>query len=368
MLDLSKYKPHRQPGEPIQNYFHEVIRKFTREIGEPIVVELDHLRQSMLDKLKGYHKKTVLLVSPESKYFDPGNIIGRQWIEFGDLLLQNQIFNCDFYVITSWTQQDHHSLDYLNTNSYDWKFIPYNIDLPVLNKLEMPTDIEPIDCQCRFSHLVFTHRMHRQIFAKFLIKNNIHTKNIVNINTGRPTTLQKQDKNYTQIGKGDKILMSPIQRDGWFYSKNILNLYRDVNLYDIQHKDADKKYNQHIMPVLSKACFNLLSESVFAHPYPYLSEKTIQPMLMKRPFIMIGPKGNLEYLRKLGFKTFSDHIDESYDSISDHNERMEKIMQLVIHLNNKELPTLVEMVKDMNEILDHNKNVIVKKFNDFTKQ
>ena len=43
-------------------------------------------------------------------------------------------------------------------------------------------------------------------------------------------------------------------------------------------------------------------------------------------------------------------------------------MQLVIHLNNKELPTLVEMVKDMNEILDHNKNVIVKKFNDFTKQ
>jgi hypothetical protein len=45
----------------------------------------------------------------------------------------------------------------------------------------------------------------------------------------------------------------------------------------------------------------------------FLTEKTSKPLFAKRLFVMFAPKRHLVNLQALGFETFGDVIDESYD-------------------------------------------------------
>lgn len=65
-----------------------------------------------------------------------------------------------------------------------------------------------------------------------------------------------------------------------------------------------------------------------------LTEKTYKPILMCKPFIIYGASGNLDILRKEGFKTFDPIIDESYDRVEDHPIiKREAIAKLLENLN-----------------------------------
>ena len=96
---------------------------------------------------------------------------------------------------------------------------------------------------------------------------------------------------------------------------------------------------------------NVVSESVYYYPYVDLGEKVVQPILVKRPFVLIAPPHSLKYLQSIGYRTFGKYIDESYDSIEDPNLRMEKVMQVVKDFNNQSVDenkkTLVEMEDDL---------------------
>jgi hypothetical protein len=56
-----------------------------------------------------------------------------------------------------------------------------------------------------------------------------------------------------------------------------------------------------------------------------LSEKIFKPISNLQPFLVIGDYLTLAELKKLGFKTFSPFIDESYDNERDSYKRMELI-------------------------------------------
>ena len=43
------------------------------------------------------------------------------------------------------------------------------------------------------------------------------------------------------------------------------------------------------------------------------------------PFVMVSKKGTLKYLRDIGFKTFGDFWDESYDDEEDDNKNEKNI-------------------------------------------
>jgi hypothetical protein len=73
------------------------------------------------------------------------------------------------------------------------------------------------------------------------------------------------------------------------------------------------------------AC-DLVVETVFDYPYPYISEKTLRPIACKRMFIVLGPSGLLSLLHAKGFTTFNDIIDESYDNVLDPTERFKLVI------------------------------------------
>ena len=63
-------------------------------------------------------------------------------------------------------------------------------------------------------------------------------------------------------------------------------------------------------------------ETLFDDNRIHLTEKSLRPIACGQPFILMSTHGSLEYLRSYGFKTFTDIIDESYDSIQDPQQRM----------------------------------------------
>ena len=65
----------------------------------------------------------------------------------------------------------------------------------------------------------------------------------------------------------------------------------------------------------------------------FFSEKIFKPIQMCHPFILVSSCHSLKYLRKLGYRTFHPHINESYDDIENHGERMLAIVRDVKRLD-----------------------------------
>ena len=62
--------------------------------------------------------------------------------------------------------------------------------------------------------------------------------------------------------------------------------------------------------------------------------------LLFHPFIILGCPYTLRYLRGLGFKTFPEFFDESYDMIEDVRERYDAVLKNILELNKKSLEEL----------------------------
>jgi hypothetical protein len=61
----------------------------------------------------------------------------------------------------------------------------------------------------------------------------------------------------------------------------------------------------------------------------WFTEKTWRPIAARMPLILMSVPGALKELRNLGFKTFGDYIDESYDNIDNENDRALKVVATV---------------------------------------
>ena len=243
--------------------------------------------------VQGKNRSCVVLISCEPPYFYPGTKISKQFTELSKLLLQHKIFNCDFFVPCFFSSRvNDKSIEYLNKNHYGWSFRKFNFDLPIGKKLaqfiEIDNQKKELDntvselfleqCCMKFSHLNFTHRMHRQLFSKFLIRENLVRDNLVAINPSR--FIQEIGQN--TVRRGEELDWSDIKpnwsnfeiNDGWFYNKRLLELWRDVPLEYHRHPDIDDNFDAMNYSFLKKASFNIVSETVFDYPEVFCTEKT----------------------------------------------------------------------------------------------
>jgi hypothetical protein len=96
--------------------------------------------------------------------------------------------------------------------------------------------------------------------------------------------------------------------------------------------------------MMNTARVNLVMESSFDHPTFDTTEKTVRSLLLGMPFILVSTPGHLARLQSMGFRTYHDIWDESYDKETDDKLRLQKIFGLVQSLNdidwNKHSPSL----------------------------
>tara|TARA_R110001592_G_scaffold231209_1_gene488358 strand:+ start:10992 stop:12233 length:1242 start_codon:yes stop_codon:yes gene_type:complete len=108
------------------------------------------------------------------------------------------------------------------------------------------------------------------------------------------------------------------------------------------------------------SCINIVTETSFQFNELFLSEKILKPIIMYQPFIVLSSVHYLKRLQKLGFKTFDEFWDESYDNIDDYEERYKKILLLILELNNKSIEELNNLYKSLKHICIYNRNHLLK--------
>jgi hypothetical protein len=99
----------------------------------------------------------------------------------------------------------------------------------------------------------------------------------------------------------------------------------------------------------------LVTETVATGRRHHLTEKTFKPIAMGMPFIIVGTKGSLEYLRSYGFRTFEGIWDESYDNAED-DVRIERIASLLRSLDELSPEGKQDLFEQCREVIEHNWN------------
>ena len=88
--------------------------------------------------------------------------------------------------------------------------------------------------------------------------------------------------------------------------------------------------------------FSLVTETVFDMPYSFRTEKIWKPILMGHPWITIANNGFYRDLKNLGFQTYSHVLDESFDTMDNGKDRLDRIVAVVNDLCQQDLAAFLK--------------------------
>lgn len=108
--------------------------------------------------------------------------------------------------------------------------------------------------------------------------------------------------------------------------------------------------------IYNQTVYSLVCESQCDNGFSFFTEKIIKPMLARRIFLVVSGQHYLKNLRRLGFKTFEDIFDESYDEILRMEDRIKTVVNLVNYINQQNAQDLYNQAQT---ILDHNYDLVM---------
>jgi len=116
--------------------------------------------------------------------------------------------------------------------------------------------------------------------------------------------------------------------------------------------------------VYNNTAYSIVAETDADNSLSFFSEKTAKPLIARRLFVAFTGYRFLYNLRELGFKTFGDVIDESYDEIFNARERYQAAFYQVRRLCEMDQRMVLDKIK---YILEHNHNhIMTTNWNDFS--
>jgi len=102
----------------------------------------------------------------------------------------------------------------------------------------------------------------------------------------------------------------------------------------------------------AQANFALVFETSAQEQFTYATERGLQPLHNRKPFVVLGPPHYLALLRAAGFETFAPVINETYDTIVDYPDRLAAVVAEVRRLVS--LDGAVWKSAGLQHSLDHN--------------
>ena len=88
------------------------------------------------------------------------------------------------------------------------------------------------------------------------------------------------------------------------------------------------------LPYIDTVC-SIVSETNDNDYEVFMTEKIWKPIMAQHVFVVHGNYLYLQKLKEMGFKTFNNYFDESYDLEQDPNKRIDKIVSLCADLKQK---------------------------------
>ena len=194
-----------------------------------------------------------------------------------------------------------------------------------------------------FNNLCTEKRSYRLNLVARLLEKNLHAQGAISLNYNSGDQLKQELFSSTSLlsVESKKIIFEQL------YNKT-LTLTIDTDDFRGSLSADDN------LDVLSQGLFHLVTETIFYDEKLHLTEKIFKPIVARRPFFLVGAPGNLAYLKTYGFRTFDKWIDESYDSESDPDVRIIKIVTEVERLCRLSADELNQMYQNMQDTLQYN--------------
>lgn len=127
------------------------------------------------------------------------------------------------------------------------------------------------------------------------------------------------------------------------YSYDTTNWVKDVQTGDSINIEA------HL-----KTFVNIITETLTSPDIIFITEKTYKSIYTCQPFIIVGNFGTIKKLKELGFKTFDNWWDESYDEEPDLEIRIQKIINVLEEIASWDFDKCAKVRNEMREVLIHN--------------
>lgn len=142
------------------------------------------------------------------------------------------------------------------------------------------------------------------------------------------------------------------------HEKHLPVEYEHLKFHDLTFKRNHPWFVEATWKIIPKQYvdtkYSIVGETVEENNIYCLSEKIFKALVSGHIFVVLAGAGFLKYLRNIGFQTFADYIDESYDEEQDINQRISKIVSLCQTLKHKDHR---ELYKNTQAIRQHNYNL-----------
>jgi hypothetical protein len=178
-------------------------------------------------------------------------------------------------------------------------------------------------------------REYRLRFADLLIENNLLEQCQTTFNAVDPGS----NKHYT-THNFKNISWRPKNHLENFFKSNNSSADSSADFVTKDYKSTD---------------IEVVLETLFDDNRLHLTEKILRPIACGQPFILAGTHSSLEYLRGYGFKTFDAVWNENYDQITNPEERLQSMVDVMIQIANWDPHTRQQKMAQANAIADYNK-------------
>lgn len=111
-----------------------------------------------------------------------------------------------------------------------------------------------------------------------------------------------------------------------FVNQNLAIDNKHIENYFVANNHSSQSSADYVADDYNLCGLEIVLETLFDDNRWHLTEKTLRPIAVGKPFILMATPGSLQYLRKYGFETFDGLINESYDLITDSVQRMQAVV------------------------------------------
>ena len=167
-----------------------------------------------------------------------------------------------------------------------------------------------------FTLLSRVHKWWRATVVSYLLQQNLLSRSLWSYNT---------------ISIGDMRKDNPLKVGPNFNIKGVDDFVKNApyscdNLSENDHNNHQVYVPEHY----ENSYVNLILETLYDADQSdgaFITEKTFKPIRHGQPFVIFGTPGSIKLLKDLGYRTFDNIIDNSYDSELNNKQRFLKTVQ-----------------------------------------
>lgn len=223
---------------------------------------------------------------------------------------------------------------------------------------ELPRNLNFDNIEKTFICLNRNHRHHRINFLMMAA----HAKFLNDCYYTMPKICPSQGKEWIANLSKDYVNAYNITSETIEQVNNTLPLTVDSDDFSDAAKFAtDWGDNQYLY---NSSLISIVTETNYGNDQIFNTEKIFKPISYKHPFIIVGPYKTLEYLKTLGYKTFSNFWDERYDTIEDPISRMMEISNVCAEINKLSVSEKQDIFYGTVENTEHNYNLLKSIYHD----